>query len=116
VIAHVVLFKPKSDVPIDKLRSFAQLLKAVRGEVETIRRAFVGRAVEGLATYRQNIGDTAYEYAAVLEFDDKEGLLTYLNHPKHQELGMMFWELCESTAILDVEARDLDDDPTELLV
>ena len=44
-----------------------------------------------------------YEYAAVLEFDDVEGLKAYLNHPAHEVLGTMFFESFQEALMYDFE-------------
>jgi hypothetical protein len=48
----------------------------------------------------------AYEYSAVVEFETRQGLIDYLNHPMHRELGRMFWEFCDATVVLEVESVD----------
>jgi len=47
-----------------------------------------------------------HEYAAILEFDDRGGLIAYFDHPSHQDLARLFWQTCESTAIIDIEGGD----------
>jgi hypothetical protein len=54
--------------------------------------------------YDRNMGDTTYDFAAVLEFGSEEGLLRYLGSRDHADLGRLFWETCESTIVLEVEA------------
>ena len=54
------------------------------------------------------MGDTTYEFAAILEFDDQAGLVAYLNHPSHEALGRAFWEVCRSTVVVEVEGRAPD--------
>ena len=51
----------------------------------------------------RNFGDKTYRYAAVLEFQSKDDLVSYLKHPSHQALGRQFWEHCEATVIMEVE-------------
>jgi len=78
-------------------------------EIHEVRRSVVGRRCTIDPGYVRNLGDKTYEYVAILEFDDASGLGTYLKHPLHDELGKLFWELCESTVIVEAdltEARD----------
>jgi hypothetical protein len=89
--------------------ALALMIARLPKEVGTIRRAFVGRRVEVDAGYARSFGQTTYMYAAVLEFEDAEGLVAYLNHPLHNALGDLFWQLCASTAIVEVEALELGD-------
>ena len=47
-----------------------------------------------------------YEYAAVLEFDDVEGLKAYLNHPAHEALGTMFFESFQEALMYDFDLKE----------
>lgn len=116
MIAHIVLFRPKGGVTVDQKKSFAQALMVVGRDVPEIRRAFVGRSVAVDSGYHREFGDTTYPYAAVMEFEDREGLVAYLNHPSHRELGRLFWETCEATTIVEVETADLGQDLGDVLV
>lgn len=53
------------------------------------------------------MGEMTYPFSAVLEFETREALIGYLTHPRHAELGRMFWELCESTTVTEVETHDM---------
>lgn len=53
------------------------------------------------------MGDSTYNFMAMLEFDDVRGLQTYLAHPLHAEVGRMFWEICESTVIFEGAGTDI---------
>jgi hypothetical protein len=106
MIAHIVLFTPKPEVAADVVRSFAQSVLDVCGSVPSIQRAMIGKAVAIDPGYQRSMGLTTYKFAAVLEFADREALLDYLKHPKHGTLGRLFWEICESTAVVEVDGRD----------
>ena len=106
MIAHIVLFTPKADVPADVVRSFAQSVLDVCTSVPSIQRAMIGRAVAVDPGYRRSMGLTTYKYAAVLEFADEVALLDYLKHPEHDKLGRLFWDVCEATAVVEVDGRD----------
>jgi hypothetical protein len=47
-----------------------------------------------------------YTYAAVLEFDDLDGLKSYLNHPDHNRLAMLFFEAFEEALMYDFELQE----------
>lgn len=104
--AHIVLFQPKADVPAGDRAGFAASLERACREIPTVRRAVVGKAAALDAGYPRSFGDDTYEYAAVFEFDDRDGLLQYLRHPLHEELGRLFWLVCERTAIVEVDLTD----------
>jgi hypothetical protein len=111
MIAHLALYRPKGDVTADQRRSFAQTLQAVVREIATVRRVRVGKVEAASISGNFELGDTTDMFVAVLEFDDTDGLKTYLEHPKHQELARLFWLYTDATAILDAAIVDakLDD-------
>jgi hypothetical protein len=103
MIAHIVLFTPKTALTPTERLAFAQAVLDVTGSVSSIKRASVGRRIEVDPGYARSFGDVTYEYAAVLEFADREALLAYLQDPKHQELGRLFWDSCERSIVTEVE-------------
>ena len=116
MISHIVLFEPKAGLSESDVRDFAQHLKDAMSAVPTVRRAMVGRRVE-IHIGNRNFGDATYSFSAVVEFDDSKGLIEYLQHPKHAELGQLFWLHCARTVVLEVESVDATtDEVIELLV
>jgi hypothetical protein len=115
VIAHVVLFKPKSDLRQDEIRSFGKVFKETCMEIPGIRRVRVGRIFSFHGNPSEMFGDKTYEVAAYLEFEDMTGLRAYLQHPKHAELSEVFWRYCESAAYADAEMVDPITDDMERL-
>lgn len=109
MISHIVLFEPKPDLSDGDVRDFAQHLKDTLSSVPTVRRAMVGRRVE-IKVGDRNFGDATYSFSAVVEFDDSKGLIEYLQHPKHAELGRLFWLHCARTVVLEVESVDATTD------
>jgi hypothetical protein len=106
VIAHVVLFRPRADsTPEEQQALLAALGRACR-EIPGVDRAKVGRRLTLGVGYESVVGDLAYSHAAVLEFSQRQALLDYLAHPIHQSLGKLFWQVCDSTQIYDVEMVD----------
>ena len=117
MISHIVLFEPKPDLSASDVRDFAQHLKAAMTAVPSVRRAVVGRKVEIHSGSGRNFGDATYSFSAVVEFDDSNGLIEYLQHPKHAELGRLFWLHCARTVVLEVESVDATtDEVIDLLV
>ena len=106
MIAHVVLFEPKKDSSPDDLVALLDALGVACREISGVQRAQVGKTVRLGVGYENVIGGSTYSYVAVMEFDDKSNLLSYLNHPLHEKLGQLFWKVCESTMIADVEMQD----------
>jgi hypothetical protein len=90
MIAHVVLFSPKPTLSDDDRKALLNALVAAAGEIPSIKRFRVGKRVKhGLPGYEQMMRDD-YEFAAVIEFDDMDGLTTYLRHPSHTVIGHHF--------------------------
>ena len=83
----------------------------------SVRRASVGRRVEIDSGSARDFGDSTYSFSAVVEFADSKGLIEYLQHPDHMELGRLFWRFCERTVVLEVESVDATtNEVVELLV
>ena len=108
MIAHIVLFEPKSGLDQSQKLAFAQSVIETCKSIESIKRISVGRSVEIDPGYARSIGDTTYKYAAVLEFGSADGLVGYLNDPKHDVLGRLFWQYCERAVISEVEWIEVD--------
>ena len=117
VISHIVLFNAKAGLSEADVRLFAQQLRRTMAEIPSVIRASVGRRVSIDSGNPRNLGDTTYEFSAVVDFEDKQGLITYLSHPLHQELGRLFWLYCASTVVLEVTSVDAKSaDVVDLLV
>jgi len=106
MISHIVLFEPKASLTSASKRLFAQSVLAVCSRIESVQRLSIGRAIAVDAGYERNFGGKTYKYSAVLEFQDRDHLVTYLQDPLHAELGRLFWESCERTVICETESVD----------
>ena len=106
MVLHVVLFRPKPGIAeSDRNAMFEALDTAAKG-IPTVRRFQVGaRVTHGAAYEALMIHD--FPFAAIIEFDDLEGLQAYLGHPKHEVLGEFFYRLQESALAYDYEVRVL---------
>jgi hypothetical protein len=111
MIVHVVLFNPKPGIPEARRQEFAEAIQRTCRQVASMRRAIIGRRTEIDAGYARAFGEKTYEYVAQMEFESQQGLVEYLNHPLHEMLGRMFWELCESTVVLECVAVDAKTEP-----
>jgi hypothetical protein len=105
MIAHVVLFKPRADLSADARRRLADSFETALKQIPSIRRARVGKRVTHGRGY-EALMTVDYQYAAVLEFDDGDGLKAYLEHPAHQQLGAQFFEAFEQALMYDFDLRD----------
>jgi len=52
-------------------------------------------------------GHSTYSYAAIFRFDSQAALSTYLGHPAHDTLRMLFWQSCAATLIVDLDLEEL---------
>lgn len=109
MIAHVVLFEPKSSTTMAERDAFIELLRVTFSDVSTVQRSFIGLKQKIGVSYESKLGDTTYSYASVVEFEDVEGLRTYLEHPLHVKVGQLFWQHCERTMIVDVDCFWVND-------
>ena len=100
MIAHLVLFRPRHELPGDQRESLAAALSDALQQIPQVRRARIGRRV-GDRSYGQKEID--WPFAAVLEFDTELDLQGYLGHPAHAELATRFFDSLEASLICDFE-------------
>ena len=105
MIAHLVLFRPRADLPHADRESLADAFGTALREIPSIRRARVGRRVR-LGRAYEALMRADYPYAAVLEFDDRAGLIAYLEHPAHEQLASRFFTAFEEALLYDFELAD----------
>ena len=106
MVVHVVLFKPRADLPASDRAAFVSALERTIKEIPTVRGVRVGRRVTFGAGYEKTAPDAA-DYLAVLEFDDLAGQQTYLQHPAHEGLGNRFNESTAAGLAYDFELVDV---------
>jgi hypothetical protein len=107
VIAHIVLFQPKKSASAHDRQRFLKTIRAVTQSIPFVTSAKVGsiQSIGGLPNIAA--GTSSYSLGAVLEFASDADLQAYLAHPRHDELKTIFWELCESTLIVDLQLVDV---------
>jgi hypothetical protein len=49
---------------------------------------------------------THYSHAALLEFDDREGLEAYLRHPAHDDLAAQFFAAFDEALLYDFDLKE----------
>ena len=106
MIAHIVLFNPKPGVSESEIRSFARIIQDACRHIGAIQRSHVGRRIDIDAGYARSFGEKTYQFAAIFEFEDSAGLKEYLKHPLHKQVGRLFWEMCESTVVVEAAMTD----------
>jgi hypothetical protein len=105
MIVHLVLFRPKRDLPDADRRGLVEAIARAHREIASIRSFTVGKRTMRDVSYAQAMPD--YPYVAVVEFETERGLQEYLAHPAHQELGRRFWETSDSPLAYDYELLEL---------
>ena len=106
MIAHVVLFSPKPELSPADRRTLLDALVATSTEIPSITRFRVGKRVKHwMPGYEQLMRDD-YEFAAIIEFEDIEGLKTYLGHPAHAVIGRHFTASAARSLAYDYELGD----------
>ena len=106
MIAHVVLFSPKPDLPQADRRALLDSLVAASADIPSIKRFRVGKRVKHwLPGYEQMMLDD-YEFAVIIEFEDMDGLKTYLGHSSHAVIGQHFTVSASRSLAYDYELVD----------
>lgn len=114
MIAHILLFRPRTGLSADSRHQLADALAAAARDIPSLRRARVGRRITIGREYEQ-LTRTELPFAAILEFDDEAALKAYLDHPAHQRLAMRFFESIEEIQIYDVDLQEGDAGVRDLL-
>lgn len=104
MLLHIVLFRPKPGLSDDDREAMFAALDAAAREIPTVRRFQLGRRVTHGAGYEAMMAHD-FPFAAVIEFEDLAGLQAYLRHPRHDELGRLFYSLQEAALAYDYETH-----------
>jgi hypothetical protein len=102
VLVHVVLFRPKPDISEETRREMFDALWTAASGIPTVRRFHVGARKTHGAAYETFMRED-FPFAAIIEFDDLEGLQAYLRHPHHEKLGALFYQLQEMALAYDYD-------------
>ncbi len=102
MLLHVVLFEPRSDLSADSMRALIANIERAAAEIPSVRRFEVGRRIPDGPTYVVG-APPALTYVAIVGFDDRAGLDTYLAHEIHVELGRLFNRTLSGAFVYDFE-------------
>ena len=111
MVVHVVLFRPKADLRAGTGEALADAMTQAASAIASVRSVRVGRRVFTGRPYEQVMSE-AYTHMALVEFDNRTGLLAYLDHPAHAALAERFFEAAEVALMYDYETAT---DPRTLL-
>ena len=109
MIAHIILFEPRPDLTPAQRADVVAALGRAAAAAPTVRSCRVGRRIKhGLPGYEQGMSQD-FQFAALLEFDDVEGLREYLQHPAHVGIGAHFTSAAAAALAYDYEIVPLDE-------
>ena len=100
MISHLVLFRPKADLPAADREGLVAAFRTAIRDIPEVRAVRVGRRVTHGAGYEQQMPDLG-DLLIVLDFDDLAGLRAYLHHPAHAALGSRFNQAFETGVVYD---------------
>jgi hypothetical protein len=107
MVSHLALIKPRPDLSTsDRERLISAFERAVR-EIPTVRGVRVGRRITHGAGYEARMPDAA-DYFVMIDFENAEGLATYLCHPAHEDLGTAFNDSFAVALVYDFEDVELE--------
>ncbi|HXD18757.1 MAG TPA: Dabb family protein [Vicinamibacterales bacterium] len=105
MVTHLVLFRLRPDVSVTERRALLDTWETALRDIPSIRRATVGRRIRIGRPYEQ-LTHTDFPYAAILEFDDPDGLRAYLDHPAHEPIATRFFAALADTQIYDFDVDE----------
>lgn len=105
MIAHLVLFRPREELPAKERDALSRSLAAALGGIPQIRCARVGTRV-GERRYGQT--GPIWPFAALLEFDSEADLQGYLDHPAHADIARRFFSALDGALICDFAMAEVD--------
>jgi hypothetical protein len=108
MVAHVVLFTPRPDLPQHEREAFAAAFEHAVRTIPTVRGVRIGTRVRhGAAS--EDAPDAVAQFIAIIEFDRVEDVQAYLRHPAHEALGIHFHESLSAALAYDFEIGGLED-------
>jgi hypothetical protein len=107
MISHIVLFRPRPTLGAAEKLAVVEHLQTAIAQCPTVRRCRVGRRVRhGMPGYEQLMAED-YQFSLILDFDDLEGLKSYLQNPAHAGIGGLFTTAASASLAYDYEVVDL---------
>ena len=109
MIVHVILFEPRPDLTDAQRQRVIDDLRAAAASIPSLRRCRIGRRLRHGAPGYEAAMKVDYQYAAIMEFDDRAGLEEYLRHPAHHAAGRHFTMSASSALAYDYEVEEAED-------
>ena len=114
MIVHLVLFTPRPTATAAERAQLAEVFTTALRAIPSIRRVNIGARITHGRAY-ESLMRANYSHAALLEFDDLDGLRAYLDHPAHEALGRLFFEMFEEALIYDFAVKPGESGVADLL-
>lgn len=102
MIAHIVLFRPRTSLTDHERRVLVDALTHAMKNIPSVRRAHIGRRTI-LGRQYDSMNAQQFPFAAILEFESEADLRTYLDHPAHEKLGEQFYFTSDGALAFDYE-------------
>lgn len=107
MVSHLVLMKPRADLTPADRQAFIDAFDRATREIPTVRAVRIGHRLLHGAGYEQAAPDM--DFVAVIDFDDLDGLQTYLRHPAHADLGARFGQSVGAALVFDFEVGGVEE-------
>jgi hypothetical protein len=98
--------KPRPDLSAADRAGFIGAFERALREIPTVRDVRIGKRVIHGTGYEPSAPDL--DYLATIDFDDLDGLQTYLRHPAHLDLGMRFGQALSGALVFDFEVGGVE--------
>jgi hypothetical protein len=106
MVSHLVLMKPRPDLSAADREGFIGAFERALREIPTVRDVRIGKRVIHGTGYESSAPDL--DYLATIDFDDLDGLQTYLRHPAHVDLGARFGQALSAAFVYDFEVGGVE--------
>ncbi len=107
MVAHVVLLQPRATLGADQREALLESMRIAFTGIPEIKRVRIGRRVLIGRGY-ETLMTESFEYSAIIEFDSDADLRVYLDHPRHQELGKLFFQSVDAALVYDFTTVEPD--------
>ena len=106
MVSHLVLMKPRPDLSAADREGFIGAFERALREIPTVRDVRIGKRVIHGTGYESSAPDL--DFLATIDFDDLDGLQTYLGHPAHADLGARFGQAFSAALVYDFEVGGVE--------
>lgn len=100
MVAHLVLLKPRATLSDTDREALLEAMRIAFTDIPEIKRVRIGRRLLIGRGYETQMAEH-FEYSAIIEFGSEADLRTYLDHPRHLELGQRFFASADTAQVYD---------------